>query len=151
MFPNGPAVLDRAPVQSSGNERLEVERFERSLVGLPSDQEAVLLGPGGVVTRIPPSVYRVLMHVVHHMARGDAISIVPYHQQVTTQEAAEILNMSRPSLIRILDQGGIAFTKTGTHRRLLLQDVLAYQEARHKERLATLDDLTRMSDELSLY
>ena len=67
---------------------------------------------------VPASALRMFLHVLAEMAQGNAINIVPVHAELTTQEAADMLNISRPSLIRLLDEGKVAFRKIGTHRRV---------------------------------
>jgi excisionase family DNA binding protein len=109
------------------------------------------MGPSGEAIPIPETVFYVLERVAEVMARGDSITIVPVGQEVTTQQAADMLNVSRQYLVRILDEGRIPFSKTGKHRRLRIEDVLAYKEQRDKEGRAKLDALTQMSEEMGGY
>jgi excisionase family DNA binding protein len=92
-----------------------------------------------------------LQRVAEVMARGDSITIVPVGHEVTTQQAADMLNVSRQYLVRILDEGRIPYSKTGKHRRLRIEDVLVYKEQRDKERRDKLGALTQMSEELGGY
>jgi excisionase family DNA binding protein len=96
-------------------------------------------------------VYEVLHHVVLAMARGQAVTIAPHHQQLTTQEAADVLGISRPTLVKMLDDGLIPFSRPGRHRRVLLRDVLAYQEQRRMARQAAMDELVDISEESDAY
>ena len=82
------------------------------------------------------------------MAAGQTMTLMPHGKELTTQEAAEILHVSRPHLIRLLDDGRIPFHRTGTHRRILIQDVLAFREQRAAERRHHLDTLSALSREL---
>jgi len=107
---------------------------------------AELVGPDGARTPLPAAVYEVLHYVVLAMARGQAVTIAPHHQQLTTQEAADILGVSRPTLVKMLDDGLIPFTQPGRHRRVLLRDVLAFQEQRRMARQAALDELVEISE-----
>ena len=108
------------------------------------EDAVVLLAPHlEASVKIPPSVFHVLRFVVHHMSRGDAVSLMPVHMQLTTQSAADLLGVSRPFLIKLLDQGAIPFTRTGTHRRIKLQDVLEYKARRDREALEGLAYLAR--------
>jgi excisionase family DNA binding protein len=115
------------------------------------DAHAELVGPDGAHTPLPAAVYEVLCHVVLAMARGQAVTIAPHHQQLTTQEAANILGISRPTLVKMLDDGLIPHTQPGRHRRVLLRDVLAYQEQRRMARLAAMDELVDISEEADAY
>lgn len=76
---------------------------------------------------------------------------MPVEQQVTTQEAADLLNVSRQYLVRLLDAGTLPFTKTGTHRRVRVEDVVRFKTARDAERAAALDELTAMTEDVDGY
>lgn len=93
-----------------------------------------LVGPMGEEVALPDAVFSVLERVVEVLARGDSVTIVPVGKALTTQQAADLLNVSRQYLVRLLDEGRIAFTKTGKHRRLRIEDVLAFKERRDGER-----------------
>lgn len=110
-----------------------------------------LIGPSGDAIPIPESVFYVLERVAELMARGDSVTVVPVGQELTTQQAADMLNVSRQYLVRLLDDGRIPFTKTGRHRRVRIEDVLSFKERRDRERKAGLDELTRMSEEFGGY
>ena len=110
-----------------------------------------LVGPSGETISIPESLFYVLERVAEVMARGDSITIVPIGQELTTQQAADLLNVSRQYLVRLLDDERIPFTKTGKHRRLRVEDVLKFKELRDRKRKAQLDELTRMSEEFGGY
>lgn len=115
------------------------------------DGHAELVRPDGTRTQLPAAVYEVLRHVVLAMARGQAVTIAPHHQQLTTQEAADILGVSRPTLVKMLDDGLIPHRQPGRHRRVLLRDVLAYQEQRRMARQAAMDELVDISEESDAY
>ncbi len=77
------------------------------------------------------------------MARGQAVTVVPVGKLMTTQQAADVLNVSRPYLIQLLDEGRIPFTKTGTHRRIRFDDVMTFRERRDAKRSEALRLLTQ--------
>jgi excisionase family DNA binding protein len=84
------------------------------------------------------------------MASGNALRLIPHHAELTTREAAELLNVSRPCLVRLLDDGRIPSRRVGTHRRVLFEDVMAYKAEHRRARGAALDDPTRLDQELGL-
>lgn len=107
-----------------------------------------LVGPEGDRTELPPSAVEALRLVVDALARGQSVTLVPHDKDLTSQEAADMLHVSRPHLIKLLDGGEIPLHRVGTHRRIKLEDVLAYQDRRDAVRKAALDELVRMSEEL---
>ncbi len=110
-----------------------------------------LMDPNGKTIVVPELVFYVLERVAEVMARGDSITIVPVGREVTTQQAADLLNVSRQYLVRLLDDGRIPFRKTGKHRRLRIEDVLEFKEKRDKDRRAGLRELSRMTQEFGGY
>jgi excisionase family DNA binding protein len=94
---------------------------------------------------------RVLTEAARVLARGDAVAVVPLQQELTTQGAADLLNVSRQYLVRLLDQGTIPCHKVGTHRRIAVGDLLRYKRQRDLERQHGLAELARLSQELGLY
>jgi excisionase family DNA binding protein len=106
-------------------------------------------GMGETVT-IPTTAFRLLVTILAEMAAGNAVRLIPHHAELTTQEAAELLNVSRPYLVRLLDGGNIPFHRTGTHRRVLFKDVMAYKAAHRVARRAALKELAAIDQELGL-
>ena len=92
-----------------------------------------------------------LERVAEVLARGDSITVVPVGREATTQQAADLLNVSRQYLVRLLEEERIPFRKTGKHRRLRIEDVLAFKEKRDKDRRAGLRELSQMSQEFGGY
>ncbi|MBS0213753.1 MAG: excisionase family DNA-binding protein [Proteobacteria bacterium] len=106
---------------------------------------------GKQTIEVPVAALRMLVDILANMAAGNAMSLVPIHAELTTQEAADFLNVSRPYLIGVLDRGELPHHKVGTHRRVYFRDLLAYREAQLKANKAGLAELTRLSQELGLY
>lgn len=100
---------------------------------------------------LPGTVVQLLRQLVGTLAKGDALALVAVQQELTTQQAADLLNVSRQYLVRLLDEGKLPFRKTGTHRRLKLEDVLSYKRQRDSSRANALDELSRMTQEAGGY
>ena len=99
---------------------------------------------------IPTAAFRLLVHILAEMANGHAVRLIPHHAELTTQEAAALLNVSRPYVVRLLDEGRIPSHRVGTHRRVLFKDVTAYKAEHRRARGAALDRLTALDQELGL-
>lgn len=96
---------------------------------------------------LPAEVYRALRQVVEALRQGLAVTVAPLTQTLTTQQAADLLGVSRPTVIKLLDEGKIPFERVGTHRRILLRDLLVYREQRRAEQYAALEATSVSLDE----
>lgn len=118
-----------------------------SALNTNSDGRAKLVGPDGSELTIPDEVHAVLREVVTAMSQGQAVSVAPLNSMLTTQQAADMLNISRPTLVKLLESGEIPFEKRSYHRRVRLSDVLDYERRSRRERDAILDEMTRTAAE----
>jgi len=116
-------------------------------------EPAALLGPDGQTVPLPLEAYRVLVDVVHAMRDGKAITVAPIDQLLTTQQAADFLGISRPTLVKLLESDEIPHESPGAgrHRRVRLRDVLDYQERKRSRRRLALDELTQDAVAAGLY
>jgi excisionase family DNA binding protein len=99
---------------------------------------------------VPRSVMDVLAGVLEHLAAGRNVSIVPADAELTTQQAADLLNVSRPFLIKLLEAGEIAYRKVGTHRRVLAQSLLDYRHRDDARRAQAADELSALTQEMGM-
>ncbi len=145
---------------------------KRQLFEIPSDEEVKLAadssrilaacsGKGDTATlrlidddkdiTVPVKAIHMLADILNQMAQGNAVSIVPIHAELTTQQAADMLNVSRPYLIKsILDTGKLAYHKAGTRRKILYKDLLTYKNNDLKERKALMAELAKQAQELDM-
>lgn len=91
---------------------------------------------------LPASAVRLLIDVLSAMAEGDAVTLIPIHAELTTQQAAEILGVSRPFLVKQIEEGAITYKKVGTHRRIRFSDLMTYKRSMVEKRSKALDALT---------
>jgi len=141
------SITTREPITLPATEQGQVRNLERMLhLGAPA-----LVSASGERLVVPPTVYEVLRKVVELMAEGKSITLLPDNQVVTTQRAADLLGMSRPFFIKLLETGAMAHHRVGNQRRVYLRDVLEFTRTRDEERQAALDHLSRQAFEAGLY
>ena len=102
------------------------------------------------VVIIPLKALQLLNSIISNMAQGKSIALMPTDAEVSTQQAAEILNVSRPHVIKLLEKGEIPHKKVGSHRRILLQDILNYESTFKSDRRKKLDYLAKEAQQLNL-
>ena len=128
------------------DELLDLARFMESRT-----EPGLLLGLDGEQIPLPPEVYALLRQAVDVMRQGKATLVAPQSLLLTTQEAADFLGVSRPTLVKLLEDGAIPFEQPNRHRRVRLQDVLDFRARRHAAQRAALDQLTEETSALGLY
>lgn len=100
---------------------------------------------------LPPEIMEVLLTVAEAMARGLAITVAPVHTTLTTQQAADLLGVSRPTLVGLLEQGQIPYEKPGRHRRVRLADLLDHQRRIRDQQATALDEMVERAESTGLY
>lgn len=115
------------------------------------DTPTRLVDPEGNGVALPGPVYDVLVQVVEALRAGRAVTVAPLAQRLTTQEAADLLGVSRPTLVKLLESGAIPYEQPGRHRRVRLADLLAYRDARRIDRRAALNRMTTDAGDTGIY
>ncbi len=116
-------------------------------------QDVTLSNPEGIdkTISVPVDALSLLVSIMSEMGQGNSVKLVPIHTELTTQEAANLLNVSRPSIIKILDKGDIPHTVTGNRRKVRFVDLQKYQYGLQAKRLESLDELSALDQKLDLY
>jgi excisionase family DNA binding protein len=139
------------PVEPTADDVRIARCAAAKLAAATPDDEVRITIDGGESVTLPASAVRVLAEIMDHFAEGRAVVLATREFEVSTQRAADILNVSRPYLVELLESGKIPFRRVGTHRRVRLDDVLAHQSEMRARTARALDELTDLSQELGLY
>jgi excisionase family DNA binding protein len=142
-----PALSERPPTDREIRQASEAARLLATALtpeGLPV---SVSRYGDTAQVELPPALAQLVLDVLTHVGRGEMVTFVPYAAELTTKEAADLLNVSRPFLIAMLDRGEIPFHKVGSHRRIRAADLLVYREARDAARAEALRELQRLGQE----
>lgn len=107
--------------------------------------------PDGTTVELPKTAVDGLIEMLDAVAHGEDATVVRTPREVTTQQAATVLNVSRPTVVKLIDDGTLPARKVGSHRRILLTDLLAYRDQVVAERRAALEQMAREAEELGLY
>ena len=147
-------VIERGREQLPDQETVRLARagasdLDRLLSKLPeSDKTGVKLD--GQDLTLPRQALVLLRDLLADMAQGDAVAVVPLHTEMTTQQAADFLNISRPYLITLLERGELRYTKVGTHRRIQFKELLAYKDKIRQQSSGAMDELVKIAQENNL-
>ena len=128
------------PTQLDETQQAEARQLLGALRRPTPSGRVALVSPDAPTTAIelPAEVHRLLIDILGHLADGDAVTVAPIHAEVTTQQAADLLNVSRPHLIKLLEQEALPFHRVGNRRKLALRDVLAFRRRlidEHREKV----------------
>src|ERR1039457_4837853 len=141
------SITTETPVGNSSKQSAQI-RVLRQLV---HEGPIKLVGAKGRRAELPGAVVGLLDEILMNMQAGKAVSIVAAHQQLTTQRAANLLGVSRPFMVRMLEEGHLPFHMVGSHRRVYLKDLLAYQKRRDAEQHDAINRMARMELEAGTY
>jgi excisionase family DNA binding protein len=137
--------------QEAALARESSERLSR-LLEVPQELRIQSQGAGkrSEAVVLPAPAVRLLAEILAQMAQGNAVALTPIHTELTTQQAADLLNVSRPFLVKLLERGKLPFRKVGKHRRIRLNDLLAFKQVSDAERQAALERLAAEGQELGM-
>jgi excisionase family DNA binding protein len=139
-------TLDREPIAAPNADREALQGVEAMI---QSGLE-LRVSAGDRSIELPDALRLVLEQAAHELVRGNRVSLLPLGRLLTTRQAAEMLNISRPFLIQLLEREEIPFEKVGTHRRVAIEDVLRYRAQRSERRREVLRALSEEADELGI-
>lgn len=135
---------------SEHDSRLARESSRRLSPYMKQDLRVQITDGDGVDIELPAAAVHLLVHLLTQMAEGNAITLMPTHAELTTQQAADLLGVSRPFLVKLLDERKIPYRKVGTHRRVLFIDLMRHKEGMDAKRHQILDELTKQAQDLDM-
>jgi len=142
-------LVDDGTVVPSKDDVELAQQASRQLSRRKREQLTVRLEDGSELV-LPKAAARLLTHLLTEMSQGNAITLIPLHAELTTKQAADLLNVSRPFLIKLLEERKLPHRKVGSHRRVLFTDLKRYKESFEKERQQVMDALAAQAEELDL-
>jgi excisionase family DNA binding protein len=140
---------DERPRVAELNDRLA--EYLEGASGTEAPERALRLAIGPEVLVVPRFLGAMIRDLISALARGDMVTLIPSHRELTTQEAADILNVSRQYVVQLLDEGGIPFTRVNKHRRIRADDLLAFKRRRDEKRKEGLRRMTQDGQEMGNY
>lgn len=143
-------IGSRLPYPGERDAANQLRRVLASQATDERDQTLTVTSEVGETTQVilTPGLSKLLMELLRFIGKGDAVTLVPVGQMLTTQQAADILNVSRPFLISLIDKGEIPHVLTGRHRRIKAEDLFDYKRLRDERREAALCDLAELDADL---
>ncbi|MBX9667859.1 MAG: helix-turn-helix domain-containing protein [Candidatus Obscuribacterales bacterium] len=146
-----PVLADEAVVPSEHDVEAACQALTQLDAAKSSGETFVMAtSKSGVQFELSEGAFSLLVKILSEMAKGNGIMVVPIHAELTTQQAADFLNVSRPFLIGLLERGEIGFRTVGRHRRVRLEDIVNYKKQIEERRLQSLDDLAAQAQELNM-
>ncbi len=143
-------LTPQEPVTPTDDEVRLAKSSSRRLAPFVNRNLNVRIAETGELVELPAAAVRLLVDLLSAMAEGNAVTLIPIHAELTTQQAADLLGVSRPFLIKQLEEGIIPFRRVGTHRRILFSDLMQYKYEIDSKRLEALDELAAQAQELDM-
>lgn len=144
------ALLERngtiVPSDDDAKQATEISR----ILSKHSDQNLHVQFDDGQPLPLPRAVQELISHLLVEMSQGNAVTLIPVHAEMTTQEAADFLNVSRPHLVKLLETNQIPHHKVGTHRRIRFNELKVFKQKQAEARAAALDELAAQAQELNM-
>jgi len=141
-------LLERPVLPSQEDTELAAEASRILSKNKNATAELLVRLDDGEVLRLPKAATDLLYHLLKEMAKGNAVTLIPVHAELTTQETADYLNVSRPYLVRLLEEGKIPYRMVGTHRRVKFADLENYRLKSEEARRLAAEELTNQAQEL---
>lgn len=142
--------LAERPILPSPDDAELAAQASRQLLRTRHDGAELRVQVGDETLRLPKAAGDLLYRLLAEMAQGNAVTVIPVHAELTTQEAADFLNVSRPYLIRLLEEGKVPFSMVGTHRRVKFSDLAAFRKKSEDERRKVMEELAAQAQELGM-
>lgn len=139
-----------SPVSPSEQDSILARESSRRLSRYTDRNLRVRVSDSDDIVELPAAALRLLVDLLSEMANGNAVTLIPIHAELTTQQAADLIGVSRPFLIQLLEAEELPHRKVGTHRRVLFRDLMSYKRRIDAKRHETLDELAAQAQELNM-
>lgn len=143
-------ILGALDPAATGIDRMAAERSAAALHDLPEGATVTVSAPGGFKAALPPAIVAMVATLLHEASMGHVVALVSATPEVTTTQAASLLGVSRPHIIKLVDSGRLPARMAGSHRRIRLADLIRYKAERNRRR-ELIEEVVGMSQEMNLY
>lgn len=144
------ALLERNGTIVPSDEDAKLATESSRILSTRADRNLHIHLDDGQTLPLPRALQELISHLLVEMSHGNAVTLIPIHAEMTTQEAADYLNVSRPYLVKLLERGDIPHHKVGTHRRVRFKDLRAFKQKQIDARSQALDELAAQAQELNM-